>query len=200
MSTRCAPSADGLALEYFTVQRASRSFWRQLGGLLRPGLGDAALLQRPLLVLGVALLRRRHHGCVDDLPAHGDVARRRELRLEAPEQRLDRRDAADPRPRQRLAEGPDRIRVRHRSASDRPRKRMNDSRSLIRYSVRSSDSEWLACSIRIRNISTWSYGGRPPFERSARGTACSIVRTLPTFWLKLLKRPDLRCKSGHVIC
>ena len=40
------------------------------------------------------------------------------------------------------------------SASDNPRKRMNDSRSLIRYSVRSSDSEWLACRIRTLNIST----------------------------------------------
>ena len=33
MSTRFAPSADGLALEYFTVQRASRSFWASFAGL-----------------------------------------------------------------------------------------------------------------------------------------------------------------------
>jgi hypothetical protein len=33
MSTRLAPSAAGLALEYFTVQRASRSFWASLAGL-----------------------------------------------------------------------------------------------------------------------------------------------------------------------
>ena len=50
---------------------------------------------------------------------------------------------------------------------------MNDSRSLIRYSVRSSDRLWLACRIRTLNISTWSNGGRPPFERSDRGTARS---------------------------
>ena len=122
MSTRFAPSADGLAFEYFTVQRASRSFCASLAGLERPGLGDAALLQRPLLVLGVALLRRRHHGRVDDLPAHGDVARSLEHRVEAPEQRLDRRDAADRGPRQRLAEGPDRVRVRHPVRQRQPEK------------------------------------------------------------------------------
>ena len=32
MSTRFAPSADGLALVYFTVQRASRSFWASFAG------------------------------------------------------------------------------------------------------------------------------------------------------------------------
>ena len=33
-----------------------------------------------------------------------------------------------------------------------PRNRMNDKRSLIRYSVRSSESEWLACRIKTLNI------------------------------------------------
>src|SRR5215217_6451976 len=50
---------------------------------------------------------------------------------------------------------------------------MNESRSLIRNSARSSDRLWLACRISTRNISTWSKGGRPPRERSARGTALS---------------------------
>src|SRR5687768_8624517 len=50
---------------------------------------------------------------------------------------------------------------------------MNESRSLIRNSVRSSDRLWLACTISTLNISTWSKGGRPPRERSARGTALS---------------------------
>ena len=48
---------------------------------------------------------------------------------------------------------------------------MNESRSLIRNSVRSSDSEWLACRIRIFHMNTWSNAGRPPFEPSERGTA-----------------------------
>ena len=43
----------------------------------------------------------------------------------------------------------------------------------IRNSARSSDRLWLACRISTRNISTWSKGGRPPRERSARGTALS---------------------------
>src|SRR5881398_278170 len=43
------------------------------------------------------------------------------------------------------------------TASDSPssRKRMNESRSLIRNSVRSSDSEWLACRIRIFHVFMW---------------------------------------------
>src|SRR4051794_16313728 len=57
------------------------------------------------------------------------------------------------------------------SASSSSRKRMNESRSLIRNSVRSSDSEWLACRIRIFHMNTWSNAGRPPFEPSERGTA-----------------------------
>ena len=59
------------------------------------------------------------------------------------------------------------------AANPSPRKRMNESRSLIRNSARSSDRLWLACRISTRNISTWSKGGRPPRERSARGTALS---------------------------
>jgi hypothetical protein len=43
-----------------------------------------------------------------------------------------------------------------RSASVSPRKRMNDRRSLIRYSVRSSESEWLAWRTKTLNIRTWS--------------------------------------------
>ena len=39
-----------------------------------------------------------------------------------------------------------------RSARVSPRNRMNDKRSLIRYSVRSSESEWLACRIKTLNI------------------------------------------------
>ena len=39
-------------------------------------------------------------------------------------------------------------------APPRPRKRMNESRSLIRNSVRSSDSEWLACRISTFHMNT----------------------------------------------
>jgi hypothetical protein len=31
-------------------------------------------------------------------------------------------------------------------------------------------------------------------------SGAQLVRTLPTFWTKLLKRPDIRWNSGHVIC
>ena len=85
----------------------------QFRGLFRPVLGNTPLAQRPLLVLGVSLLRRRHHGGIDDLPAHGDETRGPELRVEAAEQRLDRRDAIQCRPRQPFPEIPDRVRVRH---------------------------------------------------------------------------------------
>ena len=51
---------------------------------------------------------------VDDLAAHRQKSGRRQRRIEAPEQNLDRRLAGQPRPRQRFAEGPDRVGIRHR--------------------------------------------------------------------------------------
>ena len=44
---------------------------------------------------------------------------------------------------------------------------MNDSRSLIRNSALSSLRPFCAWITRILNISTGSYGGRPPFAPSA---------------------------------
>src|SRR5450631_4203715 len=108
---RFAPSSDGLAFEYLTVQRASRSFWRSLAGL--PILGDATGLDVLLLGLGVALLGSRDNCRVDDLPAHGEKARLRQRGVEALEQDLNRGPIFDRRPRQRLAKVPDRVRVRH---------------------------------------------------------------------------------------
>jgi hypothetical protein len=172
MSPRFAPSAAGLALEYFTVQRASRSFWRGFAGLFVHSSGTRPFPERALPVLGVALLgsgddasplslgpRARHWLDINDLTAHGDVARRAELRVEAPEQSLDRRNALERRARQRLADRrgtvapvgprkPPEARSRSRPARGPPGSARGSvlavSRSLTRYSVRSSDSEWLA--------------------------------------------------------
>ena len=80
---------------------------------LRRGAIEVGVGQRPLLVLGVALLRAATTVASTICPPHGDVARSLEHRVEAPEQRLDGRDAADRGPRQRLAEAPHRVRVRH---------------------------------------------------------------------------------------
>ena len=87
----------------------------QLGRLLRPALRDAAGLDRRLLGLGVALLRRRHDRGVDDLPAHGEIAGLPQRGVEAREQRLHRAG-----PLQRLAEGPDGVGVRHRVGQAEP--------------------------------------------------------------------------------
>ena len=46
----------------FKKRRRTPASKRARSRLGRTGLGDAALLQRALLLLGVALLRRRHHG------------------------------------------------------------------------------------------------------------------------------------------
>lgn len=111
-STRFAPSSDGLAFEYLTVHRASRSFW-QFGGLALPILGNAPFFDVLLFGLGVALLGRRDNRGVDDLSAHREKAGLRQRRVKAREQNLDRRLAVDLRPRQRLTKVPDRVRVRH---------------------------------------------------------------------------------------
>jgi hypothetical protein len=49
--TRGAPSAEGLALVYLTVQRAVAILLGELGRLLLPVLGNAPRLDRSLLLL-----------------------------------------------------------------------------------------------------------------------------------------------------
>ena len=117
----------------------------QLGGLLRPRRWDAALLDLALLAVGVALLWRGDDRGVDDLAAHRQKPGRRQRRLKALKQNLDRRFGwilarvnASRKVQIVFASGTV-------SASPSPRKRMKDSRSRIRYSVRSSDRLWLAC-------------------------------------------------------
>ena len=82
---------------------------RQLGGLVHPVRRNVPGLDRRPLSLGVALLRRRHDGGVDDLPAHCQITRRLQRGIEAAEQRIHRIGAP-----QRLAERPDRVGIRHR--------------------------------------------------------------------------------------
>src|SRR5256885_970557 len=62
-----------LALVYLTVQRASRSFWRSFAGLSFQSSGMRPVLDRLLLVLGVALTRSGDQARIDDLARHGDV-------------------------------------------------------------------------------------------------------------------------------
>jgi len=112
---------------------------RELRRLVPPVVGDAAFLDRGLLLDRIALLGRRHDRGVGDLTTHRQEAFRAQRRVEPPEQGID-----GARLLQRLAEGPGRIGVGNTVSQSRPRKRMNDSRSLIRNSVRSSDNACIA--------------------------------------------------------
>ena len=154
MSMRGEPSSDGLALENLTVQRASRSFCASLAGLSFHASG-----MRPALISVFSPSVLRCFGCgddrrVDDLSAHRQEAGLPQRRVVGAKQHLDRRLSPD------LARVSASRKVQivfasgTGSDSPSPRKRMNESRSLIRNSVRSSDSEWLACRIRTLNMNT----------------------------------------------
>src|ERR1700756_2220915 len=65
---------------------------------------------------------------------------------------------------------------------------MNDKRSLIRYSQRSSERACMVCRISTLSMNTQSYGSRPPFDRSARGTAASRSERKISKLTKLLMR------------
>ena len=80
----------------------------ELGRPLLPGGGDAPGLDLLLLLLRVALARRRDQAGIDDLPGHRDVTRLAQHRLEAREERFDRAGFRQPFPEQ-----PDRPGVRH---------------------------------------------------------------------------------------
>ena len=135
----------------------------QLGGLVLPGLRNAAFLDRLLLLLAC---------CAASAPRR--ASRRRsarawrcspsaaQRRVEAREQRLDRARLG------RASRGTARSCARPEPdrPSPRPRNRMNDRRSLIRNSARSSDRLLAAWMTRTLNIITGSNGGRPPCEPS----------------------------------
>ena len=106
---------------YLTVQRVA-VLLAQLGGLARPFRRNATFLDVALFAVGVPLLGRGDDRRVDDLPAFGQKPGRRQRRLKAREQDLDRRFAIEPGPRQRFAEGPDRVGVRHRVGQAQPEK------------------------------------------------------------------------------
>src|SRR5205823_7966370 len=74
-SIRGAASSLGLALLYLTVQRVT-ILLAQFRGLVLPILWYAPLLDRLLLVRGVALLGSGNNGGVDDLSTHSKIARR----------------------------------------------------------------------------------------------------------------------------
>ncbi len=77
--------------------------------LFLPALGDAALLERLLLGLGVPLLRCGYNARIDELAGHRQIAGRPQLPVKKVEQSLNGAGLG-----QLLAEGPDRVRIRYR--------------------------------------------------------------------------------------
>ena len=75
----------------------------QLGGLVLPLLRDATRLNRLLLFLAVALLRRSNQAGIDDLARHRDIAGSANRLIEPDKQSLDRIGLHQP-----LPERPDR--------------------------------------------------------------------------------------------
>src|SRR4029077_10316840 len=134
----------------------------QLGRLGLPLRRYTVLLDRLLLVVRIALTRRRNQAGIDDLTRHSEVTSLPQHGIELLEQSLDR-----PGRGQLLAEQPDRAGSGTRSCNPSPRNRINDRRSLMRNSARSSERLLVAWMTKILNISTGSKGGRPPSVRSA---------------------------------
>jgi len=122
----CLPSSSTLALENFTVHRASRSFCLSFAGLSFQESGILPALISAFSSSVFLCLGGRHHRCVDDLPTHGQMPGLGEVLVETGEQILHRTGLHEMFPKQ-----PDRLGVRHVIASPRPRKRMNNSRSWI---------------------------------------------------------------------
>lgn len=75
------PSGLALALLNLTVQRASRSLWLSLAGLVfqSPGMRPSLIA---FFVLGVALLGGGDQRGVDNLPTHRDIAVAAQRRVE----------------------------------------------------------------------------------------------------------------------
>ena len=98
--------AVGTGLGLGELDRPARVtvFLAQLGGLLLPGLWNAASLDLCLLSLGVPLLRGRHQRRVHDLAGHGDISRLGHSLIKPPEQPIH-----GPSELQALAEQPDRL-------------------------------------------------------------------------------------------
>src|SRR4051812_17686443 len=89
----------------------------ELRGLVLPVLGNATVTERLLLLLCVALPRRRDDRGIDDLAAHRQETRSPQKLVEAPEQDVDSTGSL-----QSLTECPDRIgignRIRHADAQE----------------------------------------------------------------------------------
>src|SRR5215217_7315623 len=138
-------------------------------GLVLPAFWDVARFDRLLLRIRVALLGADHNGGVHNLARHGQVPFCLQGRIDGGEQALDRA-----RPRQLLAEEPDGFGIWNRMLQPEPkkahgpRKRMNERRSRIWNSVASSERVYRVWSTTTLNISTGSYGGRPPRVPSER--------------------------------
>jgi len=133
-----------------TVQRS------QCGWLGFPVRGDAAFLDRLLLSRRIALLGSR-----DEVsPMIWPLVPRNPALVSAASKRLNKASIAGTPSMSAILSASRKFQIEFasgtRSASVSPRKRMNDRLSFHRYSVRSSDSEWLACKIKTLNIRTWS--------------------------------------------
>ena len=112
----------GLGFGVFDCPAGVAVFLAQLGWLCRPLRGNAAFLYVALFALGIALLGCGDNRGVDDLPAHRQKSSRRERRIKALKQGLDRWFPRKLGARQRLTKAPDRIGVWHRISEVQPEK------------------------------------------------------------------------------
>ncbi len=124
-----------LGLEVFDRPARFAVLFANIRSLCLPALPDLALLDRRLLLIAVALLGSRHHGRIDDLAAHREVAPIGRRRIEASNELLARLGLHE-----LLAEQPYRGSVSTRPSSPSSRNRWKESRSLIWNSVASSES------------------------------------------------------------
>src|SRR5215213_3564192 len=161
----------GLVLPASWAGPASLLGWSgQPLGLVRPAFWDVARFDRLLLRIRVALLGADHNGGVHNLARHGQVPFCLQGRIEGGEQALDRA-----RPRQLLAEEPDGLGIWNRMLQPEPKKAHEREavadltrRAAKQNSVASSERVYRVWSTTTLNISTGSYGGRPPRVPSER--------------------------------
>src|SRR5215217_1016926 len=139
-------------------------------GLVLPAFWDVARFDRLLLRIRVALLGADHNGGVHNLARHGQVPFCLQGRIEGGEQALDRAG-----PRQLLAEEPDGLGIWNRMLQPEPKKAHEREavadltrRAAKQNSVASSERVYRVWSTTTLNISTGSYGGRPPRVPSER--------------------------------
>ena len=166
-----APSARAFAFDSLTVQRPSTSFWRALAGFS----GQISAAARPSLICAFSPSVVRWRGAATKVASTIWPPRGRYpaavIARSSRSNRTSRAPAlisASRKSHSVLASGT-------RSSGPSWQNRIHDSRSRTRYSVCSSDSPCSACSTSMRNFSTGSNGGLPPFQRG--GVPSARTRT-----------------------